>query len=728
MTLDDSQIAWLGWISIDADGSVQCSDAALCAVLGLPRPRATIDELDTAFRRLGAEHGLQQLRRQGQVTLVTRGVEGPGPPGRGQELLIREIASAGPASSFLAGRPKAGSLRELRLVLLGEALARPEQGDTAERLAQRIGRVFRSRGHRLLLLRHEDGGASMRPLIDSGVLELLPAEESDAPERCPGSGSVYAHVLREQEPMYLKPSELTRLFSTLPDAVEGGGALRGEALPRGAGAESALIVPVAADVVLALVGLDLGPEDLATAQELGQLVLLLYQERARQQQDASLVGELRDSVQQLSQQQSESDAVLGNLLRASRDLRGAVDLQSTLRRIAELIRENLGYEIVAISAIEGKLVHNKVLLGVDESIRERYGGVTSRLSELEPFFDPRFALSSSYFIPHDADVYTEENRYFLYRPDLEERPEGMWQPGDNFITPLRNNEGRLIGMISLDAPRTGRRPDLAKTQLLELYANHAALAIENAGQVSELTKLNQELRDLDRIRNEFIANVSHELRTPVASILGYAHLLMEHGSENLTERQRHFLSVLAKNTERLSCLVDNLVDVSELNAEDPTLRLEPLDLRDIYQEVLARLEAQIRVHRLELRQEVPREPLLVLGDRHRLRQVLFAVLSNAILFNREHGLLEITLERPSPGTVSFRVSDSGSGLSKDKLHEILDRFYQVDHAQVPLEINSNLGLSLAYKHVRAHRGNLVLQSEEGAGTRVTVTIPAFHSF
>jgi signal transduction histidine kinase len=82
------------------------------------------------------------------------------------------------------------------------------------------------------------------------------------------------------------------------------------------------------------------------------------------------------------------------------------------------------------------------------------------------------------------------------------------------------------------------------------------------------------------------------------------------------------------------------------------------------------------------------------------------------------------MERPSPGMISVRVSDSGPGLSKDKLREILDRFYQVDHAEVPLEVHSAMGLSIAYKHVRAHRGHLALQSEEGSGTRVTVTLPA----
>ena len=77
--------------------------------------------------------------------------------------------------------------------------------------------------------------------------------------------------------------------------------------------------------------------------------------------------------------------------------------------------------------------------------------------------------------------------------------------------------------------------------------------------------------------------------------------------------------------------------------------------------------------------------------------------------------------------ISLRVADSGLGLSKEKLNEILDRFYQADHAQLPMEIHASAGLSIAYKNVRAHRGNLVIQSDEGMGTRVTVTLPALNS-
>jgi signal transduction histidine kinase len=643
--------------------------------------------------------------------------------------------------SSLSGESRLTSLRDLRLVLLEESILPDRTLTSVARLRERVDRLFAGRGLLAFLVRLSKERPFER-LLEGALPQSLERESGPAGEARPAwelSEAGFRAALGSREAVYLKPSEIGQLFCGVsrPDAVSRPGVEEppveeeGEDVRRvraSLGPASGLLVPITDEVVLALVGLDLGPEDLGPAEELGQFLLLLHQTLDRQTRDAAQLGESRDRTQELSRQIRRDTENLSNLLRASQDLRTTTDLQGTLERIGQLIVQNLGFDIVAISVVEGKLVHNKVLLGVDDGVRARYGGLTSALEDLEPFLQERFRISSSYYVPRTADVYTEQNRYCLYEPAIEERPDGMWQGGDNFLTPLRDGEGRLLGVISLDAPRDGAPPDQEKAQLLELYANHATLVIENAQQVGELLKLNQELQELDRIRTEFIANISHQLRTPIASVLGYAHLLLEHGSANLTERQRHFLSVLAKNTERLSSLVDTLVDISELNSEDPTLKCEPLDLRDIYREVLARLETQIRVHRLELREHLGTEPLLVLGDRHRLRQVFFAILSNAVLFNREQGLIEVTMERSSPAMISVRVCDTGPGLSKDKLREILDRFYQVDHAQVPLDFHSAMGLSIAYKHVRAHRGNLVLQSEEGSGTRLTVTLPASGGF
>jgi len=610
---------------------------------------------------------------------------------------------------------KIGALREIRLALLREAALHQNGLASVADLQKRFFQLLAEVELVGALVRAQ-ADASLEIVMDAG---LIYASGKTNPTGLSVSAPILEQVLGKREAVVIKASESQALlFGEGASGAENG-------LAKGM---SALLIPVSSEMFLLLAGDDLGHEDIASTEELAQVLLLLWQNLLNSQQQSSRFSELQDSVQRLGETVDQDRTDLQDLLEASKSLRSSTDLESTLRQIGELIRTHSGYDIVAISLIEGKLAHNKVLLGVAEDVRSQYAGMTSTLEDLEPFFDERFRISNSYYVPQGADVYTKQNEYCLYCPKLEARPPGMWQSGDNFLIPLRDSEARLIGLISLDAPRDGLPPTAQKAPLLELYAVHAARSIESERRMQELTTMNQELRDLDRIRNEFVANISHELRTPVASILGYAHLLLDHGSENLTDRQTHFLSVLSRNTERLNTLVDNLVDLSGLNTETPVLKTEPLDLRDIYHEVLARLESQNRAHHLSLHEHLGEEALLVLGDRHRLRQIFFSVLSNAVLFNRDGGVVEIEMERISPTMISARISDTGLGLSKDKLHEILDRFYQVDHAQVPLEAANTLGLSLAYKHVRAHRGNLVLQSEEGSGTRVMVTLPALSSF
>jgi two-component system phosphate regulon sensor histidine kinase PhoR len=232
---------------------------------------------------------------------------------------------------------------------------------------------------------------------------------------------------------------------------------------------------------------------------------------------------------------------------------------------------------------------------------------------------------------------------------------------------------------------------------------------------------NTELRRLARVRTEFVANVSHELRTPLTSIRGYLETLLD-GALDEPANARRFLDVAHTHAERLSRLVDDLLQLSDIETGKVVLRPDPLLLHDMTADVSAIFEKQTAQKNLTLQNRVPMD-LYVQADWDRLTQILVNLVDNAVKYTPEKGQITLGAARGAQGFVNVWVADTGIGIPSTDLPRITERFYRVDKARSRELGGTGLGLAIVKHLVQAHGGELWLESELGKGTTVHLTLP-----
>ena len=231
-----------------------------------------------------------------------------------------------------------------------------------------------------------------------------------------------------------------------------------------------------------------------------------------------------------------------------------------------------------------------------------------------------------------------------------------------------------------------------------------------------------ELRRLERVKTEFVANVSHELRTPLTCIRGYLETLLD-GALEEPAHARRFLEVASTHADRLKRLVDDLLQLSNLETGRVTLVPVTLDLADVATGVLAIFERQAAQKGVALTSTVP-PGLGVRADRDRLAQILLNLVDNAVKFTPEGGRVRVSATPLGARLVRMEVSDTGIGIPSTDLPRLTERFYRVDKTRSRELGGTGLGLAIVKHLVQAHGGELAIESELGRGTTVAFTLPA----
>jgi len=233
----------------------------------------------------------------------------------------------------------------------------------------------------------------------------------------------------------------------------------------------------------------------------------------------------------------------------------------------------------------------------------------------------------------------------------------------------------------------------------------------------DLTRLKQ----LERTREEFVANVSHELRTPLSLIKGYVETLLDGASGNPEVADR-FLKIIERNTERLDLLIQDLLTISALEAGRMKLSLHPVALRPLVDKVFFDLKPQADKKSVTLVNEMPE--LAATADANRLEQVLANLVDNAIKYGRAQGQVTVGGNQRDDGKVEIFSQDDGPGIPAEALDRIFERFYRVDKARSREQGGTGLGLSIVKHIVQAHGGEVWVKSEPGKGATFFFTLPA----
>ena len=292
------------------------------------------------------------------------------------------------------------------------------------------------------------------------------------------------------------------------------------------------------------------------------------------------------------------------------------------------------------------------------------------------------------------------------------------------------SKDHLVGGLLVYNSHTSRTFSEQEIAIVTGIAHQTAIAIENARLYQELQKRAQELerayeelKDLDRMKSEFIQNVSHELRTPLTFVRGYVELLLSGDLGPLNQRQRESLEIVAAKSGRLAELVNDVITLQTVDADSLERSDVPLSL--VARSAMRGAAAKAKEAGLTL-QEAFEEPenTLVYGDPHRLEQVFDNLLSNAIKFSSPGSTITVRIYDDGD-VVRAEVEDQGIGIPEEALPHIFDRFYQVDGSTTRRYEGTGLGLAIVKQIVEAHGGAVGVESQVGEGSRFWFTIPKY---
>ncbi|HWQ30916.1 MAG TPA: ATP-binding protein, partial [Negativicutes bacterium] len=230
-----------------------------------------------------------------------------------------------------------------------------------------------------------------------------------------------------------------------------------------------------------------------------------------------------------------------------------------------------------------------------------------------------------------------------------------------------------------------------------------------------------EQEKLDKMRKEFVANVSHELRTPLTTIKSYTETLLDGAMEN-KEYTENFLKVINSESERMTRLVKDLLQLSKLDYDKAEWNMKSLNVLNITRDCVIKMEMSARQKNQTLTFEVHEELCEINGDKDRVEQVIINIISNAIKYTPENGSIKVRALM-NGSNVEIRIADTGIGIPKEDLPRLFERFYRVDKARSRAMGGTGLGLSIAKNIVEAHKGSIRIESEYGKGSVVIIDFP-----
>jgi two-component system, OmpR family, phosphate regulon sensor histidine kinase PhoR len=254
---------------------------------------------------------------------------------------------------------------------------------------------------------------------------------------------------------------------------------------------------------------------------------------------------------------------------------------------------------------------------------------------------------------------------------------------------------------------------------------HAVATKNEAGEITGSLVLFHditELKRIDQVRRDLVANVSHELRTPLSILRGYIETLLD-SPETPREELIRILRVMERHSARLELLVEDLLTLAQLESGNPNLEMGTMDLSTFLAEIVRDWEKKIKSRQLSIVIDVPPEFSPIWVDHTRLQEALYNLLDNAVKYSRERGEIRLSA-RQVDGEIELAVSDQGIGIAKEDLPRIFERFYRADKARSPDKVRgTGLGLAIVKHVAQLHGGRVQADSELGKGTTIRMLLP-----
>jgi signal transduction histidine kinase len=305
--------------------------------------------------------------------------------------------------------------------------------------------------------------------------------------------------------------------------------------------------------------------------------------------------------------------------------------------------------------------------------------------------------------------------------------------------PLLDRSGRSIGLLLASDKRDGAEFTDEDEQIFLSLARQGGIAVENArlyqelmeakstleaqveARTAELARKNVELQNANRLKSEFLAKMSHELRTPLNSIIGFSDMLLNQFYGPLNDQQQDGLERVLRNGKHLLALINDVLDISKIEASRMPVRIEACVPREMLMQVLAAIEPLARKKGHALVHDLMAGPVMVKSDPTKIRQIILNLLTNALNFT-EQGEVRLVSRQEGDAWI-IAVSDTGIGISQEDLSRVFDEFYQVDSSSTRRVGGTGLGLPICLRMARLLGGDLTVESKPGEGSIFTVVLP-----
>lgn len=303
--------------------------------------------------------------------------------------------------------------------------------------------------------------------------------------------------------------------------------------------------------------------------------------------------------------------------------------------------------------------------------------------------------------------------------------QSVWRLFDVF-----EENGRSDALEAMEAISSSPRASIG--QLIEttlevcnkvISAHMAPVVTESQEALGVVTVLRDITREVqaDRAKSEFVSTVSHELRTPLTSIKGYTDLIHGGAVGSISEQQKRFLGIIKGNADRLTALINDLLDISRIESGRVQLKIESLKLAEIVNEVVVSLRTEIEAKGLRLELDISEQTPEIMGDRARIIQIVTNMISNALKYT-DYGWIQIGLCALEEA-VRLDVADSGIGISNEDQGRVFERFYRANTPVMEGRGGTGLGLAITKELVELHGGRLWVESESGVGSTFTIILP-----
>jgi len=413
---------------------------------------------------------------------------------------------------------------------------------------------------------------------------------------------------------------------------------------------------------------------------------------------------------------------LAKILQIGEDIILNIKLPEILSNICNVI-QGMGWNIVIIALRQEDVPFSKIasITGIPKNRVRRF--ITQKdylFKNTLKFLKDEYRIGHSYYLEHAT---LTDSNFITHGIERKGGVNQSWREGDVLLCPIKI-KNRILGFIMVFDPVNGLQPNKEELQLLEIFAQKAAVAIENNNLFKQVQTRAQESENVNKIRSEFFANMSHELRTPLNSIITLTGILTQKMTGELNTEQMRQINIIKRNGERLLKLINNILDLSKIEAGRMDVNYTYFPINEVIQANMDTIRPLAYTKRLKLDLKVDKDvPQYIFSDKDKIDQVLTNLISNSVKFTNQ-GKVLITIAAKDKGKLlEISIKDTGVGIDKNDLEYIFEPFRQSENVDGMHKKGTGLGLSISRQLMRMLGGDITVDSKRGRGTEFLIRLP-----